>query len=60
MPEPTPCDLLIAGRTVLDLDSVDGRIDAAVVVAEGIVVSIDPGELHPAAAAAPGLVRSHS
>jgi hypothetical protein len=60
MPEPTPCDLLIAGRTVLDLDSVDGRIDAAVVVAEGLVVSVDTGELHSAAEAAPGLVRSHS
>ena len=32
MPEPTPCDLLITGGTVLDLDGADGRIDAAVSV----------------------------
>ena len=48
MPEPTPCDLLITGGTVLDLDSADGRIDAAVAVADGIVVAVDPA---PGAAA---------
>ena len=42
MPEPTPCDLLITGGTVLDLDRADGRIDATVAVTEGIVVAVDP------------------
>ncbi|MCB1257965.1 MAG: amidohydrolase family protein, partial [Microthrixaceae bacterium] len=42
MPEPTPCDLLITGGTVLDLDGADGRIDAAVAVTDGIVVAVDP------------------
>ena len=42
MAEPTPCDLLITGGTVLALDGADGRVDAAVAVADGIVVAVDP------------------
>lgn len=42
MPERTPCDVLITGGTVLDLDSADGRVDAAVAVADGVVVAVDP------------------
>ena len=42
MLEPSPCDLLITDGTVLDLDGADGRIHAAVAVADGIVVAVDP------------------
>ena len=42
MRKPTPCDLLITGGTVLDLDGADGRIGAAVAIADGIVVAVDP------------------
>ena len=47
MLEPTPCDLLITGGTVLYLDGADGRIDAAVAVADVVVVAVDstPGAM---------------
>lgn len=42
MPEPTPCDLLITGGTVLDLGVPEGRRDAAVAVADGRILAVDP------------------
>jgi cytosine/adenosine deaminase-related metal-dependent hydrolase len=38
---PTPCDFLITGGRILDLEAAEGYVDAAVAVAGGLVVGVD-------------------
>lgn len=41
MTDPTPCDLLITGGTLLDLTVPEGRRDAAVAVTDGRIVAVE-------------------